>query len=195
MKLLSKQVLLATVLCATAINQVAFGSEYTTWESKWIWQTSPAPSRFLIEPGPSFCFEGGPCVAPWTSLNMPLLTVGQIAPISTNSSDFNFYLGNTLSGTHKVSLSPTYVGSSIPAYDELRANLATSDDVFGTTSNGELAFSAITGTQYYLMLSGLVRGEETYSLSVSAVPEPSQYLLLSIGLAALALCIARAKQT
>lgn len=188
MKLLSKQVLLATVLCATAINQVAFGSEYTTWGSFFTQVISPAPSLFLMGPGHSFCFEGGSCVGPWTSLNMPLLTVGQIAPISTNSSDFNFYLGNTLSGTYRVSLSP------IPAYDELRANLATSEDVFGTTSNGELAFSAITGTQYYLMLSGFVRGEETYSLSVSAVPEPSQYLLLSIGLAALALRIARTKQ-
>jgi hypothetical protein len=144
-----------------------------------------------MEPGFPFCYEGGPCIVPWTSLDMPLLAENIIAPISTNSTDFNFYLGNSFFGTYKISLYPAHIVASLPAYDELRANLATSETVIGTTSNGEFTFSASSGMQYYLLLSGLVRGGETYSLSVSAVPEPEQYLLMIFGLGLLVLRVSK----
>ncbi len=181
MKFLPKHFLLAPLLCVSLISDVVLA--YTSY--------SPPPvSLLLSEPGMSFCHEGGPCTAPWTSLDMPLLTTNQIVPISTNSTDFNYYLGNSLSGTYKVSLYPSHLVASLPTYDELRANLA-SATVIGTTSNGNLTFSTSSGIPYYLLLSGLVRGGETYSLSVSAVPETEQYLLLIAGLGVLALRVSK----
>lgn len=141
----------------------------------------------LPSPGYVFCYEGGPCVAPWTGLALPMLMINESLQITTDSADFKFYLGDNLSGDFVVSLTPFYVTNSSPVQDELLANIATSEEILGVTTNGVFNLSASGGTQYYLLLSGLVRGDETYSLSVSAVPEPSQFIFLSIGLGLLVL--------
>lgn len=183
MKFMPKHFLLAILLCASLMPKVVLADTS--------YLPPPPISLSLMEPGFSFCYEEGPCIAPWTSLDMPLLTKNQIAPIATNSTDFNYYLGNSLYGAYRVSLYPAHIVASLPSYDELRVNLATSETVIGTTTNGDLTFSASSGIDYYLLLSGLVRGGETYSLSVSAVPEPEQYLLLIAGLGVLALRVSK----
>ncbi len=155
-------------------------------------QSVAPPMRVaLFEPGFVFCYEGGGCVAPWSSLALPSLSINESLSITTESTDFNFYLGNNLSGSFAVLLSPAYPSDFLQNQDELRANVATSDGVLGATNGGAFNFSASTGIQYYLLLSGEMRGDQTYSVSVSAIPEPEPYALLTIGLGILVLRITR----
>ena len=72
-------------------------------------QSVAPPMRVaLFEPGFVFCYEGGGCVAPWSSLALPSLSINESLSITTESTDFNFYLGNNLSGSFAVLLSPAY---------------------------------------------------------------------------------------
>lgn len=120
-----------------------------------------------------------------------MLAVGDAATITTASSNFSFDLGSGLSGLHKVTITPTFA-SSLGPIDELRANLANSQSILGVTTSGESVFSASNDTHYYVMLSGEVRAGETYTLLVSAVPEPETYLFIAIGLGVVML---RVRQT
>lgn len=186
MRYLLKIILVTLALNATALHGVASASIIITQ------QPTPQVSLILLGPPLFFCVVGFPCEAPWTSQNLPILPVDVPLSISTNSTDFNFALGSNLSGLYKASLSPTYLTASFS--DELFANIASSQAILGTTANGEFTFAATNGEPLYLLLSGEVRGGETYTLSVTAVPEPSQYLLLIIGLGMLAFHISRKKQ-
>ena len=94
-------------------------------------------------------------------------------------------------GENYASLSPTNLAASL--FEKLFANIASTQGIFGITANGEFTFEATNGEPLYLFLSGLVRGGETYTLSVTAVPEPRQYQLLIIGLAILAFHLSRKK--
>jgi len=142
---------------------------------------NPEPSLFV---GPFFhinyvaCLVGEPCPTPegsWTEGQLPPLEVGQQTSISTSSPSFAFYLGNSLNGKFDVSLTP------IPPYNysanELTANIVNRTSILSTTNAGISTFEASSGTDYYLLLSGLVRGGQTYQLQVSQVPLPAAFLL------------------
>jgi len=124
------------------------------------------------------CLIGEPCPTPegsWTEGQLPTLEVGQQISISTSSPSFAFYLGNSLNGKFDVSLTP------IPPYNysanELTANIFNRTSILSTTNAGISTFEASSGTDYYLLLSGLVRGGQTYQLQVSQVPLPAAFLL------------------
>lgn len=180
--------LLTVVLNATTLHGAASASIIVTVDP-----TPPVPlSLYLFAPPFFVCVVGFPCEAPWTSQNLPILPVDIPFSISTNSTDFNFALGSNLSGLYKASLSPAYLTGSFS--EALFANIASSQAVLGTTANGEFTFAATNGEPLYLLLSGQVRGGDTYTLSVTPVPEPGQYLLLIVGLGMLAFQISRKKQ-
>lgn len=183
MRYLLKIILLTWALNATAFHGVAIASSITTQ------QPIPQVSLGLNAPPLFACLVGFPCEAPWVSQNLPLLPVGIPISILTSSTDFNFALGSNLTGLYKASLSPIYLTASF--FDELFANIASSQAVLGTTANGEFTFAATNGEPLYLLFSGRVQGGETYTLSVTAVPEPGRYLLLIIGLGMLAFQISR----
>jgi MYXO-CTERM domain-containing protein len=96
---------------------------------------------------------------------------------------FTFYLGKDLSGAYQLSLSPEYRVVGAPSFDELRANVISPQTFIGISAGGKLDFSATPGTDYYVMLSGIVRANETYALSVAAIPEPAVSTLLMGGVA------------
>lgn len=50
------------------------------------------------------------------------------------------------------------------------------------------------GTEYYVMLGGLMRGGETYTLALNAVPEPDSSILLLAGLGLLSLATLRRRK-
>ena len=178
MRYLLRIFLLTVVLNATALHGVASASIIVT-------QQPPLQvSLNLFAPPFVACLTGFPCEAPWASQNLPILPADVPLFISINSTDFNFTLGSNLSGLYKASLSSTYLTGSFS--EELFANIASSQAVLGITANGEFTFAATNGDPLYLLLSGRVRGGKTYTLLVTAVPEPGQYLLLIIGLGMLA---------
>jgi hypothetical protein len=128
------------------------------------------------------CLVGEPCVTPdgsWTEGQLPTLEVGQQASISASSPSFSFYLGNSLNGKFGVSLTPI---PQISAYNysanELTANIFNRTSILSTTNAGISTFEASSGTDYYLLLSGLVRGGQSYQLQVSQVPLPAAFWLL-----------------
>lgn len=127
------------------------------------------------------CLVGDPCFIPdgsWTQEQLPALEVGQQTSISTSSPNFSFYLGNSLNGKFGVSLTPL---PQISAYNysanELTANIFNRTSIISTTNVGISTFEASSGTDYYLLLSGLVRGGQTYQLQVSQVPLPAAFFL------------------
>lgn len=185
MRYLLKNILITWALSAAALQGAANASIIITQ------QPIPQVGLNLNAPPPFACLVGFPCEAPWASQNFPLLPVGITLPISTSSIDFDFALGSNLTGLYKASLSPTNLAASLS--EKLFANIASTQGILGITANGEFTFEATNGEPLYLFLSGLVRGGETYTLSVTAVPEPRQYQLLIIGLAILAFHLSRKK--
>jgi len=145
---------------------------------------NPEPSLFV---SPFFhinyvaCLVGEPCPTPegsWTEGQLPPLEVGQQTSISTSSPSFAFYLGNSLNGKFGVSLTPiTQISAYNYSANELTANIFNRTSILSTTNAGISTFEASSGTDYYLLLSGLVRGGQTYQLQVSQVPLPAAFLL------------------
>lgn len=180
---LFKYYIAITLLAGSLLPEVSSASVSFTLD------TGPLTVRYILDEPPmvptACLIEGswGSCGdAPWVSWSIPLLTPGTPIAITTSSSDFSFFLGSELVGTYKLTLTPAYQIGFSPSFDELRANLAASDALIGATSGGGLIFSAAYGSRYYVMLSGLMRGADTYTLSVSAVPEPEQWAMLVLGL-------------
>ncbi len=133
------------------------------------------------------CIIDEPCVPPdaaWTEFQLPNLQVGQQVSISSSSSNFAFSLGNSLNGKVGVSLTPFFRGVGATS-DELTANIADRHSILSTTNASVNTFEANSGTDYYLLLSGLVRGNQTYQLQLSQVPVPAAFWLFGSGLAAL----------
>ena len=121
----------------------------------------------------------------WTQWQLPTLQAGQPVSLSTASTGFDFYLGNTLNGQFGVSLTPAI---RIPAYptavDELTANIASRSSIFSTTNYGFTSFQASSGTDYYLFLTGQVDPNLTYQLQVNQIPLPAAFWLFGTGLTA-----------
>ncbi len=147
----------------------------------------------VFGPQATACIGQVPCDGSWVQLSSSRLEVGETAKLSTASSVFAFYLGNALSGTFNVSLSPAYriqevplpayVGDGyVPAHDELTVHVASRFAVLSNTDLGHASFVAQTGADYYLFLEGKVRGAQDYSLQVTSVPEPENYAMLLAGL-------------
>jgi hypothetical protein len=115
----------------------------------------------------SACLIGQPCPtdAIWTGWQLQTLQVGQEQSISTSSSNFGFYLGNSLNGQLDVSLTPAFkIQNNTNNVDELTANIADRYSILSTTNEGLTNFEAIAGMDYYLLLSGTVRTGITYQL-------------------------------
>lgn len=148
----------------------------------------PPPSIGILLPqgGFSFCSIDGSCQtfdASWVEWQLPPLQVGQESSISTTSSSFGFYLGNSLNGQIDVSLTPVFqTPDNTNFVDELTANIANRTAIFSKTHNGLTTFEAVSGTDYYLLLSGQVRGGTTYQLQLSQVPLPTAFYLFGSGL-------------
>lgn len=171
---------------------------YTSMASVGIsWNPTP-PISFILS-DPSFvCLTDlngvSSCSTPWASGKISTLPSGGSAAISTQSDTFSFYLGNNLSGSFKLLLLPAYQESFLPSLDELRGNLMTPQSFIGVTSGGKLDFSAAAGTDYYVMLSGTVRGDTIYSFSVSAVPEPEVNSMIMAGIGLICAVVRRRKR-
>lgn len=148
----------------------------------------PPPSMGILWQHGGFgaCLIGEPCItpdAPWVELQLPTLQVGQETSISTTSSRFGFYLGNSLTGQIDVSLTPVFqIQDNENFVDELTANIANRTAIFSKTHNGLTSFEAVSGTDYYLLLSGQVRAGTTYQLQLSQVPLPAAFYLFGSGL-------------
>lgn len=147
----------------------------------------PSSVRIFLPPGGfGFCLIDGSCQtsdASWVQSQLPSLQVGQEISISTTSSSFGFYLGNSLTGPIDVSLTPVFQTQGNTNFvDELTANIANRTAVFSTTHDGHLTFDAVSGADYYLLLSGLIRRETNYQLQLSQVPLPAGFYLFGSGL-------------
>lgn len=118
----------------------------------------------------------------WTQSILPSLGVGDQISLTTLSNNFGFYLGNALSGNISLSLSPNYRIDSTPSQDELIINVMSRSGIISQSDFGSTAFNAISGNDYYVLFSGLMRGGQTYELQVSQVPLPASWLLLFSGL-------------
>ena len=172
------------ILLACFAAQNAFASVFISSDPP---PQTPSNMRiFLPFGGFSFCLIDGSCQttdASWVESQLPSLQVGQDISVSTTSSSFGFYLGNSLTGTMEVSLTPVFQTQGITHFvDELTANIANRTAVFSTTHDGHLTFDAVSGSDYYLLLSGLVRGQTNYQLQLSQVPLPAGFYLFSSGL-------------
>ena len=130
------------------------------------------------------CLIGQPCPADavWTGWQLPTLQVGQTLSFTTSSAT-PFYFGNNLNGLVNVTLTPFFQNqSSSNIVDELTANIANRSSIISTTQDGFSTFEASIGTDYYLLLGGLVRGGVTYQLQVSQVPLPAPFFLFGTGM-------------
>ncbi|MGR8930280.1 MAG: hypothetical protein ACU836_06535 [Gammaproteobacteria bacterium] len=146
----------------------------------------PAGIYILWQQGFGFCLIGEPCVVPdgpWVDLQLPTLQIGEQTPISTASPSFGFYLGNSLKGQIDVSLTPVFqIPENQNFVDELTAKIADRTAFLTTTHDGQTNFNASNGEDYYLLLSGYVRGGTTYQLQLSEVPLPGAAYLFGAGL-------------
>ena len=117
--------------------------------------------------------------------------------MTTASPIFAFDLGNGLSQTYLASLTPgfrteatslpAYVGSGyIPPQDKLQFPVAEPSKALGTSDPGRVEFNANSEVGYIRLLQWRVAGWVTYTLSLSAVPEPAALALMSAGLGFLA---------
>lgn len=162
------------ILFVSFVSQNSFASVFSQSD------TRSAPIFVLIEPTLSYCLPNGTCGnydAGWTQRNSPIIQVDQKISISTASTNFAFYLGSTLNGKFEVSLTPTFQASSPYSGDELTANIANRTSILSTSNAGVASFEASKGIDYYLLLGGLVRSEQTYQLQVSQVPLPAAFWL------------------
>lgn len=136
---------------------------------------------------PGVCSGFDSCTIPdgvWTKSNLPLIQVGEAIPISTTSSSFSFYLGNSLSGAFDVSLTPYFHFNS--GSDDLVAAIFDRKSSISTTNYGAASFEANYGTDYYLLLEGRVHGGQTYELQVSQVPLLPSWVFMSFALSMVA---------
>lgn len=147
--------------------------------------SDPTPSNVYIA-GPVFlvCIQGPqPCPdGYWTQLALPSLGVGEQASLTTSSSSFGFYLGNTLNGDISISLSPYFRTNSTPSQDELIVNVMNRTSTISTSDFGNTTFHANFGEDYYALLSGEVRAGQTYQMQITAVPLPASGLLFLSGI-------------
>ncbi len=135
----------------------------------------------IIWPSPTFCLGTNPCDGFWTQSAFPSLAIGDNVSL-TSSSSFGFYLGNTISGNLLLSLSPYFRTNTTPTQDELLINVMDRTSTISTSDFGNATFSAISGNDYYVLLTGIPRSGLTYNLQVSQVPLPASWLLLLSGL-------------
>ena len=92
---------------------------------------------------------------------------------------FVFYLGDHLTGMHRVALSSSFSAEHPQFAEELFVVLADSFNYsLDTTSQGSLSFDAVEGTPYYLFVRGPLRGGESYSVTVFQVTEPGSLPLM-----------------
>ena len=136
---------------------------------------------------PYFCVEGPPGYScpggEWTNLALPSLGVGEHGLVTTASSSFGFYLGNTLSGNTSISLSPFYrQDDASPPRDELIMSVVNRANSISTSGFGTATFNAVSGVDYYVLFDGMVRYGQTYDVAVSQTPLPASWLLLLSGL-------------
>ncbi len=152
---------------------------------------APVPSSLLvlIPPAISYCPSNGVCVnydGLWTEWQLPTLQVGQQASISTSSTSFAFFLGNSLNGKFGFSMTPVFQ-STYPEIkgDELIAAIANRSSILSTTNAGLATFEVVSGNDYYLLFTGFVRGGQTYQLQISQVPLPAAFWMFLMGLTVL----------
>jgi hypothetical protein len=134
------------------------------------------------------CSEGWP--GGWVGQSYPALGIGETASFTSTSASSGHYLGNTLSGTFNVSVSPAFrvpgysteAYGAVPPQDELLVNIVDGYSYLAKTDFGRSSFTAQAGTDYYLLLEGRVLGGNTYTLQVVQVPEPASWLLFSLGI-------------
>ena len=147
--------------------------------------TSPG-DVFILEPrGYRLCSLGeGICDQEWTTWSVSNIEPDQIVSFNMDSSNFAYYLGDTLNSEFIVTLSPNFRHeNTYPSpQDELAAWIADRESVILKTDHGESLFSASLGTDYYLLLVGRIRSGQEYQLQISHVPLPEASLLLLSGL-------------
>lgn len=147
------------------------------------------------------CQSGETCVGDWVQSVTTPLAVGTAASFDSHSNSFSFALG-ALRGHYQVTLSPSFSsdgwrsidGTDSRSSDELNVLLANRQTLLQTSSRGMLDFTASPDQDYYLFLNGAIRGNQTYQLSLSPVPEPETWAMLLAGLGVVA-AAARRKAT
>ncbi len=168
---------------------------FTPFESKAFEQSwyPPGPIDMFVEsPQPTVCLGVGPCEGPWVQ-PYSHLGLGEVVSLSSSATSFGFYLGNTLSGTFEVSISPAFRimgvevpayagGGYVPAHDELIVHVADRFAVLSKTDFGHSSFTAQTGKDYYVFLAGVIRGDQVYNMQVTQVPEPASWLFFCAGI-------------
>lgn len=165
------------ITAVVLISSVAAPSSYAS-----VIYTYDIPTNIAIYWADYLCLGADPCDGPWTQLALPSLGIGDNVSFSTLSYSDGYYLGNTLSGNISLTLSPYFRIDSTPSQDELIINVMSRTSTISKSDFGSTAFDAISGNDYYVLLSGTIRGGQTYELQVSQVPLPTSWLLLFSGL-------------
>jgi hypothetical protein len=173
-----KKVLIAGLIglgvCLPASAEPWLSSGFTIKQFDVPYNSDPSATITLI-----LCLEGQPCPRGWTSSNLRALAVGVEKVIPVGVDPFVFDLGDQLTGTHRATISSSFAAKNPQLAEELFVVLADSFNYsLDISSQGSLSFDAVEGTPYYLFVRGLLRGGESYSVTVFQVAEPSSVLLL-----------------
>lgn len=122
------------------------------------------------------------CDQAWAKENLPAINTEETATFTASDSTVGFYLGNSLNGEFQATLTPSLQLETTPPTDELEIWFANRQAVLTKSKSGLAVFSIESGTDYYLILNGIVRGNQTYSLQVSQVPLPPAIVLFGWGM-------------
>ncbi len=148
----------------------------------------PPPVHLVLLSFPvfKFCSIDETCTqhddGPWTSQNAQHLIQDQSMPITFETFETAFSLGNEPNGNFQVALTPTSLSNS---NHSLQFVIADRNAFLVHASNGMAFFEARHGIDYYVLLHGSIVSDQSYNLQLTQVPLPASIWFLGLGLTGL----------